>query len=236
MTPLRVAISQSNYIPWRGYFDLIDDVDLFIYLDDVQYTARDWRNRNKIKTNNGTIWLTVPVVSDSRQQLISDTRINYQFDWNEYHVHQIHHFYKKAPFYSLYSEELVYLLRCRYETISQLNQTLAAWVVRQLDIKTQLAKSSAFEAEGRRLEKIIALLKKSGATCYVSGPAAESYIELERFKQAGIGLEYKTYNYDAYPQLYGPFNNQVSILDLLFNVGSRASSLIKSTLPNTKIL
>lgn len=225
---MKVAIVQSNYIPWRGYLDLIDDVDLFIYLDDVQYTRRDWRNRNKIKTANGLLWLSIPVKNESRSQLICETCINYSTGWNQNHLQQIHHWYKKAPYFNLYFNRLEELLTTRYQTISEINQALLSWIATELDIRTKVVCATKLISEGRNIDKLLCLLKSVGATRYVSGPSARAYIDHERFDQANILLEYKAYVYSAYPQLYGDFVGAVSVIDLLFNVGPQSRSYLKS--------
>lgn len=233
---MRVGIIQSSYIPWRGYFDFIDDVDLFIFHDDLQYTKNDWRNRNKIKTDKGTIWLTVSVNYNSTSQLICDTTIDYSHRWNQKHINQIKQYYGKAPYFSEYRNDLFDILQNKFLTISDLNITLCKWIMEKLCIKTPLRFSSELSPIGKKTERLIGILKKVGATTYLSGPTAKDYLEEERFKQAGIGLEYKVYDYPEYPQLYGKFEPQVSVLDLLFNCGNDSRKYLKSLRPNEKVV
>ena len=229
---MKVGIIQSNYIPWRGYFDFIDDVDLFIFHDDLQYTKNDWRNRNKIKTNQGAIWITVPVNYNLTSQLISETRIDYSHNWVQKHINQFEQWYAKAPFYRDYSDELFGLLTMQYQTISKLNITFCRWVMEKLGIKTPTRLSSAFQAQGTKTTKIVNLLKIISANFYLSGPTAKGYLNESLFRENSIGLEYKSYDYPAYPQLWGEFISEVTVLDLLFNTGPEARNYLKSRSPN----
>ena len=235
---MRVGIIQSNYIPWRGYFDFIDDVDLFIYLDDVQYTSRDWRNRNKIKTSHGIIWLTVPVIF-SRNYIaikIEDAKIDYSQKWVKKHTNSLRHGYSKAPYFKQYAAEFFEILNKGFETISELNVYINRWIMQKLDIKTEARMSSEFMAVGPKTDRLIDILRKVGATSYLSGPAAKSYIEVNKFRDAGISLEYKVYEYPEYPQLYGKFEPSVTVLDLLFNCGNESRKYLKSFKPNEKVI
>lgn len=232
---MRVGIIQSNYIPWRGYFDLIDDVDLFVFLDDVKYTHRDWRNRNRIKTADGPIWITVPVLHDSNT-LIQDARINYDDRWVDKHARSIGLSCAKCPFYKAYADEFFDILNQRLPTISALNVAACKWAMAKLGIGTPTMMSSELDAAGAKGTRIVSLLKAAGATAYLSGPAAKSYADPEMFRAAGIALEYKSYEYKDYPQLHGGFEPSVSILDLLFNTGEDARGYLKSVKRNERAL
>ncbi len=226
---------QSNYIPWRGYFDFIDDVDLFVFYDDVKYTHKDWRNRNRIKTGNGLMWLSVPVVHDG-STLIQDARINYQDRWVDKHIRSISLSYAKSPFYKHYADEFFDILNMRLSTISELNVAACTWVMAKLGIKTRTRMSSEFNIAGGKFDRPLEILKCIGATAYLSGPAAKPYTDPEMFRDARIALEYKSYVYREYPQLHGKFEPCVSVLDLLFNVGQDAGSYLKSVMQNEKVL
>jgi WbqC-like protein family len=223
----RVAILQSNYLPWKGYFDLIHDVDLFVFYDDVQYTKNDWRNRNKIKTPNGPMWLTVPT-GTALDRLVCDVRLN-DAHWAQKHWKSLQQFYSAAPHFKRYQAffEQVYL-GTRWESLSELNQYLIKAISRDhLGIQTRFADSRAYPTPGRKLDRLMELLAQLDAKTYVSGPAAKSYIDAVRFEQAGIELVYKSYEgYPQYEQRYPPFEHSVSIVDLLFNTGPEASSYV----------
>lgn len=227
---MKVGMIQSNYLPWRGYFDFVDDVDLFIFYDDVQYTHRDWRNRNKIKTNNGTNWITVPVIHNSNT-LINNAMIDYSQNWVDKHIKTISFAYSKAEYFSYYSDQLFELLSNKYKTISELNITLIKWIMSVLNIKTELRMSDEFGIDGDKYNRPLKILKKIGATKYLSGPAAKDYTDEEEFKRNGIILEYKSYDYPEYPQLWGGFEKNVSVIDLIFNCGPYSKNYLKSLSP-----
>lgn len=234
---MKVAIIQSNYIPWRGYFDIIDDVDFFIFFDSVQYTRHDWRNRNIIKTVNGTSWITVPVLFSLKDPTsIMDTRIDYKKKWIKKHTETIKQAYSKTAFLSDYFDEFVEILNIKHETISQLNISLIKWIMKKLSISTKTKLSSEFDLVDFKTDKIIHLLKQVGAETYISGPAGKNYLDSEKFKEADIQLEYKTYGYNEYNQLHGKFEPSVTILDLLFNCGSNSFKYLKSISSNERVL
>ena len=223
----KVAVIQSNYLPWKGYFDIIHDVDLFIFYDDVQFTKNDWRNRNRIKTANGTIWLTIPV-GGHLDRMICEIELT-DPSWQKKHWRSISQAYARAPHFARYREffEHVYLER-QWQLLSELNAFLTISVARDfLGMRAEFKDSRDYKPEGTRLERLIDVLRKAGATSYVSGPAARSYIDESAFSRAGIELVWKSYDgYPEYPQIHPPFEHTVSIVDLLFNVGPDATEYI----------
>ena len=233
---MRVGVIQSNYIPWRGYFDFIDDVDLFVFHDDLQYTKGDWRNRNKIKTPKGLVWLTVPVKYHKTSQLILETNIDYSQKWQAAHINKFRANYIKAPFFkdamALLEEGLAYA----DPIISQLNIRLIKLICDYLGITTPFVNSRDLAVTGAKTEKLIRLLKKVSATTYVSGPTAKVYLDETLFRENGIRLEYKTYDYLPYPQQWGEFIGNVSVLDLIANTGPEARCFLKSISPNEVVV
>lgn len=223
----RVGIIQPNYLPWRGYFHFIKEVDIFIFLDDVQYTKRDWRNRNRFRMLNGqTVWLTVPVES-SQESLIKDVLIKYDSEWVNKHILTLQHNYKNSPFFNEYFEKIKNILRSDIKKICDLNIILTKNICSWLGIKTPLLKSSDLKATGSKDVKLIDIVKSVGGTHYLSGPAAKDYIQPCLWNKAGISLEYMNYpDYPEYRQISSPFDPAVSILDLLFMVGSDAPKYI----------
>ena len=219
----KVAILQSSYIPWKGYFDIIHDVDLFIFYDDVQYTKNDWRNRNKIKVAGGTSWLTIPVSACS-DELICNVRLSDR-RWAGKHWKSFVQYYSRAPYFEYYRSffEQAFLGE-RWDNLSKLNQYLIQHIARDfLGIKTEFRDSREYNASGVKLERLLDLLRKSGAERYVSGPAAKDYIDEEDFFQAGVELIFKDYSgYPEYSQFHHPFDHYVTVLDLLFHVGPDA--------------
>jgi hypothetical protein len=222
-SPLRVAVLQSNYLPWKGYFDIIHDVDLFVFYDDNQYTKNDWRNRNRIKAAGGAQWLTIPV-GESQDRLICEVELN-DDRWQQKHWSSLRQNYSRCPYFERYEgyfEDLY--LGHRWTNLSELNHSLIRHISREfLGIRTEFADSRSWRVSGQKLDRLLDLVGQSGATHYLSGPAAVDYIDPERFAQAGIALEWKSYGgYPEYPQRYPPFEHGVSIVDLLFNTGPDA--------------
>lgn len=227
---MKVAILQSNYIPWKGYFDIIGSVDLFIFHDDLQYTKADWRNRNKIKTPNGAQWITVPC-GTSEHRLICDVSLIGR-DWQPKHWNFIRENYARAPFFREYKPffEDIYLGRT-WDNLSDMNQyVIKAVCTELLGIHTVFEDSRAYNLKATKADRVIELLKKVGATKYLSGPAARSYLDESRLAAEGVSLEWMNYsNYPEYPQMYPPFEHAVSIIDLLFNTGAGSTSFMLHT-------
>lgn len=219
---MKVGIIQSNFLPWRGYFDFIREVDLFILHDDLQYTKGDWRNRNKIKTPRGTEWITAPVNYRTTSQLIEETTIDYSTRWAQKMLNRIREVYRLAPHFEPYFTQLSGLLLEPAATISDLNLRLIHWACGHLRINTPIRMSREFNPQGRKTERLLGILKRVNATSYLSGPAARSYLVPEMFEETGIRLEYKKYDYAEYEQLYPPFEPNVSVIDLLFMAGGEA--------------
>lgn len=226
----KVAIVQSNYIPWKGYFDLINSVDEFILFDDMQYTRRDWRNRNKIKTSQGLIWLTIPVqVRGKYFQTIKETEISDQ-NWNQLHWKSILNNYVRADYFSDYREifEDLYL-NFNEKFLSNVNYRFLVKICNLLGIKTQISWSTDYVIVNGKTERLISLCKQAGATEYISGPAARDYMDEDLFQQENIKLSYIEYcNYPEYRQIHPNFEHSVSIIDLLFNEGVNAKKYMKS--------
>jgi hypothetical protein len=228
---VNVVILQPSYIPWRGYFDQICRADLFIFYDDVQYDKRGWRNRNQIKTPKGKQWLTIPVHSHGAQVEnipINQIRIAWDNPWNQNHLKALQHAYGRAPHFERYLPLLENLYRRRDEFLADFTIDFTVSVTHELgNTHTRFKRSSEITGiEGKKTDRLIQILQSVGATHYLSGPAARDYIEMEKFAAASIILEYMEYNYPEYPQLYPPFDSNVSILDLLFMTGPEASRYI----------
>ncbi len=220
----KVAILQSNYIPWKGYFDMIASVDEFIIFDDMQYTRRDWRNRNMIKTPQGTSWLTVPVRAKGNYfQKIRDIEID-GTAWARDHWNALTHNYRRAPYFKEIAEwlEPVYV-RDSFTHLHQLNVCLIQAVCNFLGIETTLSRSWDYQVVDGKTERLADLCRQAQADEYISGPAAKDYIDPDVFRDYGIKLTWFEYSgYPEYPQLWGGFIHHVSVLDLLFNCGPDA--------------
>jgi hypothetical protein len=220
----KVAILQSNYIPWKGYFDMIAAVDEFILYDDMQYTRRDWRNRNLIKTPQGPQWLTVPVsVKGKYHQKIRETEID-GVDWAAAHWKALVQNYRRAPHFAEIAAwlEPIYLSE-EFSHLSQLNRRLIEAVCSYLAIKTTISNSWDYTLRDGKTERLADLCVQAGGSEYISGPAAKDYIEDKVFADMGVKLTWFDYaGYPEYPQRWHDFSHGVSILDLLFNCGKQA--------------
>ena len=226
----KVAIVQSNYIPWKGYFDLINLVDEFILFDDMQYTRRDWRNRNLIKTRAGLKWLTIPVaVKGNYFQKIKDTRVS-DPGWAGQHWESIVHNYSKAQHFPQYRGLFEGLYLGSHESfLSQINYAFLTAICKILGIDTRITWSDEYTSVEGKTERLVNICKQAGAATYISGPAARDYIDQTLFNAANISLEYMDYSsYPEYRQLFPPFEHGVSIIDLIFNEGPDARKYMKS--------
>ncbi len=218
---MKVVILQSNYIPWKGYFDLIHDADIFVFYDEVQFTKNDWRNRNKLYTKNGIQWLSIPIAKDAVKKNISAVELT-DPHWQVQHLKSIKLGYRGAEFFHQLEPILDFLyLENHWTNLSELNQEATKYIASYLGITTQFINSKDLILEGDRVEKLINMLKQLNATEYISGPAAINYISnaVDLFSSNNIKLTFKDYsNYPVYKQFNNTFENAVSILDLLAHV------------------
>jgi hypothetical protein len=221
-------ITQSNYIPWKGYFETIRNVDVFVVYDDMQYTKRDWRNRNIIKTTQGLKWLTIPVeVKGKFLQKIKDTRIADK-SWNKSHLNQIKQAYSGAKCYREVKDWIQELyMTCEYDFLTDVNLHFIHGINKFLDIETEIRFSSEFVLAEDRNQRLINICKDLNITDYYSGPAAKAYMDLNLFNESNIIAHFLDYsNRLKYHQLYGDFIHEVSIIDLLLNEGEQSKNYI----------
>ena len=226
----RIAISQSNYLPWKGYFDLIRSVDTFVLYDEVQYTRRDWRNRNRIKTAQGAAWLTVPVQVKGRFTEPISSIVVSDDKWPAIHWSSMRHAYARAKWFEEYSGPFAaYLNASPPAHLSQINRDLLEIVMAELRICTPLKWSYEFpESHAGRSERLLSICLAAGADTYVSGPAARAYLDESLFEDNGVEVQW--FSYDGYPpygQCHGEFVHDVSVIDLLFNTGPEAGQYLE---------
>lgn len=225
----KVAILQSNYIPWKGYFDIIAAVDEFILYDDMQYTRRDWRNRNQIKTPQGIHWLTVPVlVKGKYHQKVKETEID-GTDWADKHWKALVQNYRRAPYFFEIASWLEPLyIEQNFTHISKLNRRFIEAICTYLEITTAITNSSDYTLLDGKSERLADLCLQARGTEYISGPAAKEYVNEKVFSDFGINLTWFDYvGYPPYSQLWGEFTHGVTILDLLFNCGKNSPRYMK---------
>lgn len=227
---MKSVILQPSYIPWRGYFHQIQKADVFVFYDDVQYDDRGWRNRNRVKTEKGVRWLTVPVRSRGAQVEsipIKDIRIAWDRPWAAKHWSTIRHAYAKAPFFERYAPLVESFFERRDEFLADLTIHVSETLSAELGIgDTRFLRSSSLAASGTRTDRLLSLLGALGSDHYISGPSARAYIDEAKLAAAGVTLEYMRYDYPEYPQLHPPYEPQVSVLDLLFMKGPEAPRYI----------
>jgi hypothetical protein len=225
----RVAISQSNYIPWKGYFDMIALVDEFVLFDDMQFTRRDWRNRNQIKTATGAQWLTIPVSTKGKYfDAIKDISIK-DSNWAEDHWKAIRLSYAKAPHFSELSTTIadLYQAAAKETLLSRVNFTFLRGLCEILGIKTRITWSMDYLITTGKTERLASICTQSGATHYLSGPAAKTYLDPSIFADIDIQVEWMDYSwYPPYEQRFGEFTHGLSVLDVLFNCGSRSPEFV----------
>jgi len=218
---MKCVIIQPSYIPWRGYFDQIRQADLFLFYDDVQYDKHGWRNRNRIKTSQGLRWLTIPV--QNQHSPINEVCIDWKQNWSKKHWTTLQQSYCRAPYFDHYADILEDFYSRKIELLADFTIDLTVALAREMGfVHTKFVRSSTLQVSGSKTDRLIQILTQLGASDYLSGPSARDYIEVDKFEAAGINLEYIQYDYPEYPQLYPPFESQVSILDLLFMTGPEA--------------
>jgi len=223
----KVAILQSNYIPWKGYFDLISKSDFFVIYDEVQYTKNDWRNRNLIKTPKGLQWLTIPVQQENLQQKIFETKVVMN-NWQRKHKSSLQVNYSKAMYFKNFKDEIFNQYDIKSNLLSDINISFIRCICSILEIDTTIIDSRELVLSGDRNSRLLEACKKLNARTYISGPSAKNYLNIHLFEQQGINIEWMDYTgYNEYSQLYPPFAHNVSILDLIFNMGAQTKDYLK---------
>lgn len=217
----KVAVLQSNYIPWKGYFDLIRSVDVFVFYDIVQYTKNDWRNRNKVCVGGESKWLSIPVKKESLGQLINETKVS-DLRWADKHWKTISQNYRPAPGFATHSAaiEALYADVKGELYLSDINQRMIKGICDILGVKTELRNAEDFDLPEDRQARLVEICRAVGGNTYVSGPSARNYIDEQYFTDAGLRLEWFDYSgYGEYPQRSANFEHGVSVVDLLLNTG-----------------
>ncbi|MGH1403795.1 MAG: WbqC family protein [Alphaproteobacteria bacterium] len=229
-----IAIMQPTFLPWIGYFSLIDRVDEYVFLDHVQFDKRSWQQRNRIKTPQGSMWLSASVITKGRSdQALKDVELLYEGNKNPFDKikNSIDHNYKKSKYYNEYAADLYAFFDEKPQYISDLNQNIIKWACNILDIQTPFIKSSELFVEGDKDILLANICKDRGATHYISPPGSKAYLDdSDTFETAKIHLSYHDYNHPTYTQLCGDFEPYMCILDLLFNEGSNSANIIKTGL------
>jgi len=224
-----IAIHQPNYIPWQGFFYKMIKSDIFVFLDNVQFSKEGIINRNKIKTGSGELWLTVPVLTKHKmQQSINETRINNKVDWRRKHWNAIWLNYTKSPFFKKYASIFEDNYKREWEKLADLNKVLIRTVADLLGIRRNFINASELNAAGNGTDLLVSICRETGGNIYLSGEGGKGYMDEEKFKEAGIEIRYANFKQPAYKQLYGDFIPNLSVLDLLFNCGADSQNILES--------
>jgi hypothetical protein len=225
---VRLAVLQPSYLPWLGYFDQIDRVDVFVYYDDVQYDKNGWRNRNRVKGPSGPVWLSVPVKHSGRgPQSINEVEVDGQ-NWARKHIRSVEQFYAKAPYGRDYIPRLAELLSRPWIRLVDLDIAINDAIVHWLGLEAKIVRSSSLGIAGDRNERLIRICRHFGAERYLSGNAAKVYIDPAAFAEVGISVEWQDYSHPVYQQIHGPFVSHLSIIDLLMNAGPNSLGILRS--------
>jgi hypothetical protein len=223
---MKVAIHQPQYLPWLGFFDKMDQSDIFVLLDDVQYKKNEWQNRNKIRNAEGWQWLTVPVLYDFGQK-INEVKIDNRRDWREKHMKSLELNYSKAPYFKDYSSFFREVFEKEWEHLAELSIYFISGLKDLLGIETKIIKSSRLNITTEKTDRLVDLCKKLEADVYLSGAGGSDYLDESAFAQSGIKLEYQKYTHPEYDQVYKGFYPHMSVADLLFCCGDKGLDIIR---------
>jgi len=225
---MRVAIHQPQFLPWLGYLDKIDQADLFVVLDTVQFKKQEWQNRNRIRTAQGWQWLTVPILQKFGQKL-SDVRINPTVDWPAKHLRAIEMHYERARHRTRFFEGLRALYRQPWEQLADLNLAVIRWLLDAFGIKTPIRLASEMMLREEATDRLIDICRTVGATHYLAGAGAAGYMDMPRFETSGLRIEVQDFRHPVYQQCYEPFVPGMAAIDLLFTCGNEALDRLRST-------
>ncbi|MFA5305901.1 MAG: WbqC family protein [Candidatus Babeliales bacterium] len=218
---------QTAYLPWMGLIHKISLADKYVFFDCVQMSNDDYERRNRIKTANGEIWLTIPLKSKGyREKKLFELEIDNSQRWRDKHRKSIYYAYKKAPYFDEYESFFNELFQREWQYLCELNEYFLKWVLDLLKINVEYCRASDLNFEGQKSDLVLDMCKKLGADVYIFGSQGEGYADKEAFERAGIKLYFQNYNHPVYPQLWGEFVPYMSIIDLLFNVDAEKSKQI----------
>jgi len=220
---------QPVYLPWLGLFHKISLAETFVYFDQVQYLPKDWMNRNKIRTKDGSIWLTVPVLRKGYRDLkTSEIEINNSTNWQKKHLRSISLNYKKSPYFENYIPFFEDVYSRKWEFLGDLNEYMLKWFLDELGIKVNFLNAKNFKFEGEKSSLILNMCKKLDASTYIFGTLGKDYANVHEFEKNNVKLIFQDYNHPKYSQLYSEFVSHLSIIDLLFNHGPKSLEIILS--------
>lgn len=225
MVKLIISIHQPNYIPWLGYFEKILSSDVFVFLDDVQYEKNYVINRNKIRTSEGSAWMTIPVKA-KHNSLVNNVKIDNSQSWALKHKKSIMINYSKSDFVKNYVDFFDALYEKKFDFLIDINIEIIRYVMKELDIKTKTIFSSELDIQGKGSDRILNICKSLDADLYISGQFGKNYLNMEDFKNNNIAIVFQNFIHPIYKQCYSPFMPNMSIIDLLFNEGANSKNIL----------
>ena len=222
-----ISIRQPGYFPYLGFFKKIESVDTFVFLDDVQYTRSDWDNRNKIKTSDGSMWLTIPILNKSKE-FLNEVKIDNTQNWKYKHKSAIKFNYEDTPFFDLYWKDIELILDKSWEKLIDLNMELINYFITKLEINTKTVFSSELNINKTGSEKLLEICKDLQVDTYLSGEFGRNYLDIKLFQQENIKVIFEKFEHPTYDQTFDGFVQNMSIIDLLFNEGQNAKNILRN--------
>jgi len=233
---MNIAIHQPQYLPWLGYFDKITDAQSFVFLDNAQFTKGDYQNRNRIRTRDGWIWLTVPVITKGRfGQSLNEVQINNKVRWQHKHWQGLKINYNGAKYFKEHIPFLDAVYFKRWERLVDLNVFIVKYILSYLGIERKIYFASQLKVDGNSTDRLISICKCLNADTYISGTGAYDYIDAAKFAKENIKLNFQNFTHPAYNQLYSPFIPYMSTMDLIFNYGRKSPSILSGKLEHEHI-
>lgn len=224
-----ISAYQPYFAPFPGFFKKAAHCETLVLMDSVQFPrGTTWLTRNRFKNDQGTLWLTVPVWKKGLGlQCINEVRICHDRSWAKKHMASLKTAYGKAPFFEDHIDFLSVIYTRRFEKLVDLNMELIRYIMMQLKIEAKIVLLSDLDIDTKEPQLSMEICRKLGATCFVAQRSAAKYLDQEKFRRAGVEISFFNFRAPVYPQLWGPFISDLSVLDLLFNCGPKAHSIIK---------
>tara|TARA_B100000678_G_C18200945_1_gene499423 strand:- start:323 stop:1027 length:705 start_codon:yes stop_codon:yes gene_type:complete len=232
-----VAIHQPEYLPWLGFFKKMMNVELFVFLDDVQFRKKGWQNRNRIRINDGTTMLSIPVHTHSYPK-INEVTIDNEKNWSIRHKKSILYNYARAPYFDEIKDFIESIFEKKFQYLVDLNTEIIKFIMNELEIKSKIVFSSELEISKKGSDRVLDICKAVGADHYITGTFwAESNLRVEEFKKSNIDVEFQKFQHPIYKQIHGEFIPEMSIIDLLFNEGRKeAKKILQNSISSSHIV
>ena len=232
-----VAIHQPEYLPWLGFFKKMMNVELFVFLDDVQFRKKGWQNRNRIRINDGTTLLSIPVHTHSYPK-INEVTIDNEKNWSMRHKKSILYNYARAPYFGEIKDFIESIFEKKFQYLVDLNTEIIKFIMNELEIKSKIVFSSELEISKKGSDRVLDICKAVDADHYITGTFwAESNLRVEEFKKSNIDIEFQKFQHPIYKQIHGEFIPEMSIIDLLFNEGRKeAKKILQNSISSSHIV